>query len=483
MNSNLSQPMQTSNAQHAIVIGGSIAGLTLARILTDYFARVTIVERDHLPETPAFRKGVPHARHAHILLARGQMILEELFPGLSQELLAGGAVNVNTGSEYVFFVQNAWSQRYQSALNQIGCSRALLEHTIYRRVAAHPKVQFLQEHEALGLCTDANGTRVTGLRVRDRREGALPETVLHADLVLDASGRDSHAPQWLTSLGYTAPEEVCINPFPGYASRIYQRPAHFKETWKGLYVMPAAPAQTRGGVILPMEGNRWQVTIAGLAKDYPPTDEAGFLEFARNMPSPALYEAIKGAEPLAAPYGYRKAENRRRYYEKLPRYLEGFLVGGDAVYAFNPVYAQGMSVAAIGSQILGACLQEQRQRHANGDLTGLAKNFQQKLAQVIEGPWQMATSQDLRYATTEGGKAPDAITKLIQGYMDQVLRTMPRNPAVAEAFFHVQHMLKPPTSLFHPRLLWQVLGPQWRRSPLNTIARRETQAPSAVSGD
>jgi 2-polyprenyl-6-methoxyphenol hydroxylase-like FAD-dependent oxidoreductase len=149
-----------------------------------------------------------------------------------------------------------------------------------------------------------------------------------------------------------------------------------------------------------------------------------------------------------------------RYYEKLPRYLENFLVTGDAVYAFNPVYGQGMSTAAIASQTLDACLKAQHQRTGGQHLTGLAQRFQKELAGVIAGPWQMATGQDVRWPSTEGVQTPDPVTRLVQRYLDQVLNTMPHNPTVAEAFYHVQNMLKPPTSLFHPKILWQVLKPQ-----------------------
>jgi 2-polyprenyl-6-methoxyphenol hydroxylase-like FAD-dependent oxidoreductase len=455
--------MTTVNAhspRHAIVIGGSIAGMTTARILTKHFRRVTIIERASLPIAPDFRKGVPQARHAHILLGRGQEILESLFPGLGQELLDQGATPVNMGSELALFNSGAWGQPFPSAINMIGCSRPLLENAIRQQLLRNPQVQLLVEQEVLGLTSDVQRQRATGIRLRNRRDLTGGETTLTADLVVDASGRESRAPQWLTELGYVAPAESTVNAFAGYTSRIYRRPAHRREAWKAMYNMVSPPNFSRGGVILPMEGDLWQVTVMGMAKDYPPTDEAGFLAFLQAMPSPRMYEALKDAEPLTAPYGYRRAENRMRYYEKLPRYLENFLVAGDAVYAFNPVYGQGMTVAAMGSLTLEQCLQGQLRRHPNGDLSGLAQHYQRQLAQTMAAPWQMATGQDIRWPGTEGGLQPDAITRLIQRYLDRVLHTMPHNPTVAEAFYHVQNMLKPPTSLFHPRILWQVLRPQ-----------------------
>jgi 2-polyprenyl-6-methoxyphenol hydroxylase-like FAD-dependent oxidoreductase len=211
--------------------------------------------------------------------------------------------------------------------------------------------------------------------------------------------------------------------------------------------------------------------------DYPPTDEDGFLAFARSLSTPLLYEAIKNAEPLTAPYGYRQAENRMRYYETLPRYLENFLVTGDAIYAFNPVYGQGMTTATMVSETLDVCLNahRHRMRHRMGEqtLTGLAQRFQKAAATVIAGPWQMATGQDARWPEMEGGDEPDPVTRLVQRYLDQVLNRMPDSTIVAEAFFQVQHMLKPPTSLFHPRVLWQVLKPQAQPASVTATAARD----------
>lgn len=211
-----------------------------------------------------------------------------------------------------------------------------------------------------------------------------------------------------------------------------------------------------------------------------------FLGILRSLPSPRFYEILKQAEPLTAPYGYRRAENRLRYFEKLPRYLEGFLATGDAVYAFNPVYGQGMTVAAMASLALDESLKRQRKQHGAPTLAGLAKAFQTKLAGVIAGPWQMATGQDVLWPACEGGTQPDRITKMINGYMERVIRTMPYSPVVATAFFYVQNMLKPPTTLFHPKMLWNVLTTRLPNLPKASNTRllpsMESQVASS-SGD
>ncbi len=444
--------MSVTKFDHAIVIGGSIAGLTAARVLTEHFAHVTVIERDRLQDNADFRKGTPQARHAHVLLLRGLQLLEQIFPGLEKALLAGGAVPVDPGQEQDAFINGQWLPHFDTELRPLACSRILLEQTIFNFMAHHPQINIRQETEVSELLTDAARTRTTGVICRDKTQNSPAETLL-ADLVVDASGRNSDTPRWLTELGYTAPQTLTVNSFPGYATRVYERPADFAASWKSLVVFPVAPDRKRGGVILPMEGNRWHVTLFGMAKDYPPTDEAGFMAFAQSLPSPRVAEALRQARPQSSIAGYRKAENRLYLYDQLPRYLEGLIVLGDAVYALNPVYGQGMTVAAMGSLKLGECLQTTR---AKGSLTGLPQQFQKALRQIVAGPWQMATGEDMRWPGTEGGQAIDFPTRLIQKYMNQVMIAMGHNPKVTAQFFQVQQMVAEPTTLLSPRMMLEV---------------------------
>lgn len=440
--------------RHAVVIGSSIAGLTAARVLTNHFDHVTVIERDRLPEDLDFRKGVPQARHAHVLLLRGQMILEELFPGLRQELLDAGAVSINVGMELDFRMMGEWLPHFPSDMEATACSRPLLENTIYRRLAANPRVTFRPHTDVLQICAGDDHRQVRGVYLRDREGGDVEE--LAANLIVDTSGRNSQAPEWLQRLGYAPAKEITINAFAGYATRVFQIPADFAESWKGMYIMPQPHEGTRGGVILPLEGNQWHVSLAGMSGDYPPTDEEGFYEFARSLPSPRLYEAIKNAEPVGPIYGYRRAENRLRQYDQLSQYLEGFVLLGDSVFALNPVYGQGMTVAAISAMTLGEAITEQRRRHGDDDLTGLAQHFQQQLGKVLAMPWQTATNEDMRWPKTEGGRELDLPTRLIQKYFSQVMRAAPHNPTVVDAFYRVQHMVTPPTLLLRPDMMARV---------------------------
>ena len=443
---------------HAIVVGGSLAGLWAARVLADHFARVTIVDRDRFPADPSPRRGVPQARHVHLLLIRGQRIGEALFPGLTDELAAAGAPAIDWTADCLSHNGGRWAPRFQSGLVTRTCSRDLLEWTIRRRVVAHDRVRLLEGQEVIEALPGPAGS-VVGVRVRPYGQAETPTErgePIEADLVVDASGRDSPAPRWLADLGYGPVAETTITPFLGYASRWYRRPASAGADWQSLIISNEAPRQPRGGVIYPVEDDRWLVTLGGTARDYPPTDEDGFLAFARGLDRPTLYEAIVDAQPLSSVRGYRRTDNRLRHFERLTRWPDGFVALGDAVCAFNPIYGQGMTVSALGALVLGDCLAEQRRR-PDGDLVGLARRFQHRLAATNRNPWLLATSEDFRWPTTEGGR-PGWPTRLMHRYLDQVNALVGESAPVKRVFVEVLHLIAPPTALFRPAVLLPVLG-------------------------
>ncbi|HEY9635749.1 MAG TPA: FAD-dependent monooxygenase [Coleofasciculaceae cyanobacterium] len=438
----------TNNHKHALVIGGSMAGLLVARVLSDHFEQVTIVESDFLPAQPEWRKGVPQSHHVHVLLTTGLKILEQLFPGLQNELAVVGAPRIDWTADFPLLQLGGWTPRFSSDLKMRASSRNLLEWSIRNRLVVDNKVRFLQGAQVIGLLSDTNNTCVTGVRVRASHDHAE----LSANLVVDASGRNSHTPQWLTALGYASPEQTVINSFLGYASRWYQRPTHLQCDWQAVYLLPKPPHEKRGGGIYSVEENRWIATLVGVGRDYPPTDEAGFLDFARTMRSPVVYEVLKDAKPLSPIYGYRRTENRLRHYEKLSRFPENFIVIGDAVCAFNPIYGQGMSVAALGALTLNQCLKQQQR----GDLLGLSKRFQKQLAKVNTTPWLIATGEDLRWQTTEGGHS-NLVTGLLHRYFDEVTLLAVESPYTYKVWSEVMHLEKPPSAFFQPGILARLL--------------------------
>lgn len=429
--------------KHAVVIGGSMAGLAAARVLAHHFERVTLVERDQVPATPQPRKGAPQAHHIHVLLNRGRMVMEQLFPGLQAELGAAGAPQVNwTSPDMKLFSNGTWFPQIKSDLHSRAASRGLLEHTVRGRVLQFPNVTVLSESDLTGLETNEDKTQVTGARIQSRQDQS--QSMLSADLIVDASGRSSRAPEWLQVLGYEMPNETVVNSQLGYASRFFRPPAGFEANWKVMISRQRPPLGRRGGGIYTIENNQWLVTIGGAGAERPGTDEASFNEFIRAYLHPHIAEALQGAEPITPIYGYLRTENRLRHYEQLARLPDGFVMLGDAVCAFNPVYGQGMSVAAMGALVLDGWL--------NGQTSAL--DFQKRLAKLNHTPWLLATGDDAR---SLGLTHNDAATRLQHVYVDRVFEAASHDAEAYKRFSMVTHLMRSPASLFAPRVMLAAL--------------------------
>ncbi|MGH3770941.1 MAG: FAD-dependent oxidoreductase [Pseudonocardiaceae bacterium] len=447
---------QPSSGRHAVVIGSGLAGLLAARVLVDHFDQVTILDRDRFPDKPEHRKGTPQSFHAHGLPLRGREIIDELFPGIEADLGAAGA---STGRDSVpFQVVSPFGplpSRPQPG-EFIMYSRFLLEWAIRARLTQYSQLRLLPEAEAVGLDTSLAGTgaangRVTGVQVRYRKGAG--EGVLAADLVVDASGRGSKAPQWLATLGYGEVEEEVITSGIGYASRFYAKPDQFPTDWTGLVINGRVPRNPRAGLILTIENGQWHVTLGGYANAAPPTDEAGFMQWARDLPDPTIYEAIRVARPLTPIRGYRTPTNRLRHFERVARWPAGFVVTGDAVCAFNPLYGQGITVSAMDALVLRQCLQG----HSGGARAGFEQAFQRRLAKNVATPWFVASTEDLRWPGVQlQGAPPRRGTALVRRYLDLVLRAAVRDAYLTEKYLSLIMMTAHPRVLFAPGVLARV---------------------------
>ncbi|MCG8348555.1 MAG: FAD-dependent monooxygenase [Chloroflexales bacterium] len=462
---------------HAIVIGGSIAGILAAQVLSDYFARVTVIDRDTFPDAPAHRKGAPQSHHAHGLLIRGHMIIEQLFPGITAELRANGASSARNVVPLAL-VSPAGKLRSEKVNDEfIAFSRYFMEWHIRQRLAKQEGVRFITNCEVTELLTTADRQRVTGICMRQRGADDRIET-LQADLVVDASGRHSKTPEWLVRMGYAAPPEENINSDIGYASRFYARPADFPAEWEGIIINGRPPHNPRAGLILPIEHNRWHVTMGGFAGHYPPTDEAGFLQWARDLADPSIYEAIRVAEPITPIRGYRTPENRLRHFERLDRWPQRFIAMGDSVCAFNPIYGQGMTTSALGALALDESLHQQLLRPRSD----FERQFQRRIAQTVAAPWLIATGEDLRW---EGirlrGARPRLGLRLLHNYMNLVLQQAREDLVVSQAYANVLHMLDTPESLMHPRVLIRVFAGTLGRLFGNAPSNPNDPGPFALS--
>lgn len=428
-----------------MVIGSSMAGMLAARVLLPHFARVTVFERDALPDGPEARKGVPQGRHFHGLLARGAQILEALFPGIFAELTAEGALYLDAAADLRWLHHDVWKARYQSNVKAYSLGRPLLEQAVRRHLLKAGNVRLVDQAAVSELLTNSDRTQLTGVRVM---QGDREESIA-ADLVVDASGRGSRSPQWLGALGCGEPPVSTLKVDVAYASRIYRRPASLPD-WQVMILFAKPPAR-RSGIIASIDGNRWIVTLFGYFGDHPPVDEEGFLAFARTLPSMELYEAIRQAEPLGPAAQHKLPSQLRRHYERMQRFPEGYVILGDAACSFNPVYGQGMTTAALGAEALGACLD----RQPPGSIAGLSRRVQKEIARVDDIPWMLATGEDYRFPDVAGPRP--AGQGLLNWYTERLLKLTAHDTELATEFLRVQQMLKPPTALFAPRIMWKVM--------------------------
>jgi 2-polyprenyl-6-methoxyphenol hydroxylase-like FAD-dependent oxidoreductase len=435
--------------EHAVVIGGGFAGLLTAEVLSRHFAAVTLLERDRLPDGPEARAGVPQARHIHGLLVRGWRALDAILPGLRDELTGAGAHRIDVMNDIVRLGPGGWCPRGRSTFETFACSRTLLEHAIRRQVLKNARIRVCDGFDAAGLLVDERTGAVRGVRGKGGRDVA-------ADWVVDASGRRSRAPEWLAEHGCGRVEETRVNAFAGYASRCYEPPRNLRRDWKAVLVGSRAPGLPRAGALSPLEGNRWIVTLSGAARQYPPTDERGFLAFARSLAHPILHDVLVRSTPVSRIWGYQHNESRLRSYERLERLPERFVVLGDAACALNPVYGQGMTASALAAQLLDRCLAEAgaQRRHR-----GVGLRFQRQLARSNAPLWTMATAEDYRYPETEGRRRT-AWTRLTHAYLDRIFVLAAQREEVYRHLIEVGHLLKKPAALARPDLaLLALLAP------------------------
>jgi len=430
----------SSNEQkHAVVIGGSMAGLLAARVLSDRYQRVTLVERDALGTAIENRRGVPQGRHTHGLLAGGREALEKLFPGISEQLVAAGAIAGDIIGESRWFLEGGYHRRFRSGLDGLLVSRPFLEGMVRERVRALPNVQFRDNQGIGGLIASADKSRVIGV--------SLSQDKLPADLVVDTSGRGSQSPRWLEGLGYPRPVEERVEVDVHYTTRFFRRRPQDVGGDVAVIIPPAAPSGKRGGVMLAQEFDRWTVTMVSNFSAGAPMDLNGFIEFSRSLPAPDIYELISRAEPIDEPAPYHFPASIRRRYEKLERFPQGYLIMGDALSSFNPIYGQGMSVAAMEAIELETVL-----AHGQQDL---ARRFFARASKVIDIPWSIAVGNDLRMPETTGNRSLPV--KLINAYMRKLHRAAHHDPEVTLAFHRVGNLLAPPRSVLSPRIAWRVL--------------------------
>ncbi|MGP4115067.1 NAD(P)/FAD-dependent oxidoreductase [Streptomyces sp. 4N509B] len=379
----------TRTTTHGLVLGGGLAGMLTARVLRRHLDQVTVIERDEVPDGPQHRKGVPQARHAHLLWSGGLRLIESLLPGTTERLTAAGANRVGVYRDMVSLTAYGWQQRFPETQFLLAASRALLDWTVREQTLADPAITLRTRTEAVSLLGDA--ARVTGASVRDLDSGDTAD--LAADVVIDTTGRGSRLRQWLEALGVPPPQEDVVDSGITYATRYYRAPGRTAAKFPMVSVHSDYRTREPGrfGLILPIEDGQWIVTLSGTRGGEPPTDEEGFTTFAKNLNHPLISELIGAATPLTPVQGSRSTANRRRYVERNTVWPAQLVTLGDAVAGFNPIYGHGMSSAARSAAALDRALQRHR---GTPDFTATALRG---ISKAVDDPWNLATAQDIFY--------------------------------------------------------------------------------------
>lgn len=435
--------------KRAVVIGAGMSGLTAAGALANRFDQVVILERDTLPSEASFRAGTPQARHVHGLLLSGQRALNELFPGFEQDLARAGAVPLRAGLD-VRVERPGYDPFPQRDLGWSGyaVSRPTIERAVRRRVESQANTTLRQRYRVKEVLASPDAAVVTGVRCENDRGAS--ETI-PADLVVDASGRGALTLA-LQSIGRLLPEETTIGIDLCYATCIFAIPDDASTDWKGVMTFGKAPHDTRGGLMLPLEGNRWMATL-GRRGDALPGDTEGFLAFARSLRTPTIYNAISHAKPLDGVARHGFPESAWRHFERLDGFPRGLLPIGDAICRFNPVYSQGMSVAALEACLLKRLLDSAEKD--NDPIDGLAPTFFAEVQALLETPWSVAML-DFAFPETRGQRPADFETTLKFGIA--LTRLAAEDPTVHKLTVEVQHLLKPRSAYRDPTLMQRVLA-------------------------
>jgi 2-polyprenyl-6-methoxyphenol hydroxylase-like FAD-dependent oxidoreductase len=435
----------SSYRSHAVVIGASMAGLLTARVLAETYRRVTVLDRDDLPECPAPRPGVPQGRHTHGLLARGREVIEALFPGMTADLLRQGAVSADVQEDCRWFHGERMLAQAPSGMMALAASRPMLECYLRQAISAWPQVTVHDGVSVLDLVFDGLGRRVIGVRV-DSHDPDGPQGEMFADLVVDASGRTSRMPAWLARRGYEAPVEDKVRVDVSYSTRTFRRRPQDLDGDVAV-VVAATRDNPRAAMMIALEGHRWTASLCGYHGERPPTDLPGFLAYAGRLPDPTVAELLRTSEPLDDGATYRFAANVRRRFEQMSDFPRGLLVLGDALCSFDPVFGQGMTTAALEAFELQRCL-----RQGTDDL---APRFFHAAAAIVDIPWAIVVGGDLDLPATEGERSMQ--TRLTNAYVRQVLRGGHHDSVLARAYLEVANLKSKPESLLAPGMLARVV--------------------------
>ena len=419
--------------ENAVVLGAGFAGLLTAGVLTKFYRQVTVVDRD--PATNEYRRGVPQGRHAHNLLPAGARAVDEIFPGLVDEMSAEGAVLADVLSDYRFYLGGKELPRVPVGAHSVHATRPFYERHLRRRLVAQDGLRMELGADVVGLISDDR--RITGVRILPREPSSSEET-LPADLVVDATGRGSRTPVWLEQLGYGRPPEQRVDVDVAYASRLVRLPPQHD---RALLIGGDVKANGRGLLLLAVEEGRHVLTVTGTGSALrPPTDEAGFEEFVAAAAPDDVASELKTAEVLSDIAAYRFPACRWRRYDRLAGFPDGLVVVGDALCSLSPVNAQGLTVAALEARALADTLSTGRY--------DIAAGFFVRATRILNAPWGMAGEPD---------RPANPLQRMQGAMMSRLMAAAATDGTVAAQLIRVLALLDPPSKLIPPTVLGRAL--------------------------
>lgn len=443
--------------KHAIVLGAGAAGVLTARVLSRRFERVTIIERDLGPSNSEVRNGIPQAHHIHNVQLRGNQIIERLFPGFFGQVFdKAGAPTIELARDQRLLGPFGWNPSYKTNQYFRGYSRRLLDERLLTEVSRISNVKIEYGYEIRGLLYDQDKNQVMGITARSTKNRENIQN-FSADLVVDCMGRSSRLPEWLKTNQIGAVRIKSAKMTDSYVSRFFK--FHGSEpSWKQFAILRAPPVRDRGAYLLALEDNTWVVTLICDEKQELPSDEASFNAFAANLETSTVIDLIKQSTPQGPSRSFRSMECYCRFYDEMPNWPTGLLALGDSVCAFNPIYGQGITTAAVAVE----CLEDNLD---SIETLGWEKNFHRKLIELMQNPWFYSVKDDLRPITR---LAP--ITSFLKWYRNRSMRilfaALPKSPAIHRHLLHVQNLEKPISSLFSPLFVLKAyLIQKWAPKP------------------
>jgi 2-polyprenyl-6-methoxyphenol hydroxylase-like FAD-dependent oxidoreductase len=436
--------------KRAVVIGAGIGGLAAGGALAPYFEQVVILERDRLPPVGESRLGVPQGRHVHGLLAGGLKALNEIFPGYSQALAEAGAHPIRAALDVCFERADVGALPQRDLGLQLFCaSRPLIELVLRRQLESLANVEIWPECKVTQIMSAKIAGAVHGVRFEMRSAEA---SLLHAELVVDASGRPALTMAALEALGLKPPAVTEIGVDIDYATAVVEAPATDERGWKIALTQPEPPKRARHGVLIPVESGCWMVTICRHGKVDRVDNWEKFLRACRALITPTIYDAVRHARPVEEIRQYGFAASSWRHFEKSGRLPRGLLPIGDSLCRFNPIHGQGMSAAALQGRLLLDVLE--RVSGAADPISALQTYFLDEVGPLLETPWGLSTTADLAFPETRAVR-PEGFEEHIKREA-ALFRAAVADPVVHKAMMEVAQLLKPRTLLQEPHIAQRI---------------------------